>query len=56
MKLKEFVIYDLLAKNDDGTPLTIYYQHLPIMLLAEIQRMNTEMADLKSRLSVLENI
>ena len=51
----ENIVPDLCCYNDDGTPLTIYYQHLPIMLLTEIQRMNLELNDLKNRLIILEN-
>ena len=40
MYLAVYKYKDMTAKNDDGTPLTIYYQHIPIMLLAEVQRLN----------------
>ncbi len=54
---------DICAKNVDGSPLTIYYQHIPILLLTEIQRMNKvignmniELSDLKNRIAILEGV
>jgi hypothetical protein len=51
----ENVCPDLLAKNDDGTPLTIYYQHIPFLLLTEIQRLNKVINTLIDRIELLEN-
>ena len=45
---------DLLAKNPDGSPHTLYYQHIPIMLLAEVQRLNKINVKLEERLAYLE--
>ena len=36
----EGIADELLCKKPDGTPLTLYYQHLTIMLLKEVQRLN----------------
>lgn len=43
---KDLVCY----KN--GIPETVYYQHLPLMLLTEIQRLNEELTKLKQKLDL----
>lgn len=45
---------DLIASDSDGNPETIYYNYIPIINLAEIQRLNAVIADLTNRLTALE--
>jgi hypothetical protein len=52
----ENVCPDLVAKKSDGTPVTVYYQHIPIMLLAEVKRLNGVVASMEARLAALENV
>ena len=44
---------DLLVQDNDGKPYTLAYQHIPIMLLKEIQRMNNEMREMRSLIDKL---
>lgn len=52
----EQICPDLIAKNSDNQPETIYYNHIPIMNLTEIKRLQLENDELKARISALETI
>ena len=47
----EGICDDLLIKDIDNNPHTLAYQHLNIMLLSELQRVNTRMALMEARLN-----
>jgi hypothetical protein len=42
---------DLIARDLDGIPTSIFYQHIPILLLTEIQRMNKVIEAMELRLT-----
>jgi hypothetical protein len=45
---------DLVCYNSDGTPETIAYHKLPVLLLKYCKTMNSEMQSLKQRIQDLE--
>jgi hypothetical protein len=46
----EKIAPELLVHNADGTPNSVHYDRLPMMLLKEIQRLNREIELLKTKL------
>ena len=46
---------DLISCNCEGDAETVMYQHIPILLLAEIQRLNKIVDNLIVRINILEN-
>ena len=48
----ESVCPDLIAKKSDGTPETVYYNFLPMILLQEVQTLRKELDELKLSLRI----
>lgn len=51
----EKVIPDLVAYNNDGTPMSVKYHELPVLLLAEMQKMTKKIDMLERRIAQLES-